>query len=183
MSGIEKNLVDKCDPSGRVNLLICLRNCFLKVAKKLFINIPRLPPFWFLVAVLAQFWAVRNALVPAFGWARIIAGIVLLVTGMGFVIGAWQSFRKWQTPIMPFRMPDHCITEGLFQVSRNPIYLGEVLMLVGLAFLHGSIWALLPVPVFMAIMHYGFILPEEKVLHARFGAEFDDYRRQVRRWL
>ncbi|MFP4166036.1 MAG: methyltransferase family protein, partial [Opitutales bacterium] len=76
-----------------------------------------------------------------------------------------------------------CITDGVFRYSRNPLYLGEVLMLLGLAALLGTWQALLPIPVFLAIIQWMFILPEEQLLKNRFDAQYAAYCNRVRRWL
>lgn len=147
----------------------------------LLLRLHRLPPFWFLFAVLAQF---------ALAWRAPIATTHLplgllggLLGGIVLVLAAAQRFQKWHTPIMPFREPVHCITDGVFRFSRNPLYLGEVVMLLGLAALLGTWHALFPVPVFVFIIQLLFIRPEERLLCHRFQTEYETYRRRVRRWV
>jgi protein-S-isoprenylcysteine O-methyltransferase Ste14 len=74
------------------------------------------------------------------------------------------------------------IDSGPFAVSRNPLYVGLIALYVGLALLV-SFWALVLVPVGVALLWWGAVRPEEQYLSATFGAEYDDYRRRVRRWL
>ncbi|WP_309397770.1 methyltransferase family protein [Cerasicoccus maritimus] len=143
----------------------------------------KLPPFWFLLAVLAQFGIGWLADGGADGWAWYAAGYALLAVGMFLVLGAWMSFRIHDTPICPFKQPTHLITDGVFRISRNPIYLGQVIMLLGLASLHGAWLTLLPIPLLIVILHFGFIRPEERILAQQCGPEFTAYRQRVRAWL
>lgn len=142
-----------------------------------------LPPFWFLLTVLAQFALAWHAPAAATPLPLGLLGGLLLLGGIGLVLAAAQRFQKWHTPIMPFREPVHCITDGVFRFSRNPLYLGEVVMLLGLASLLGTWYALLPVPVFVLIIQWLFIRPEERLLREHFGTGYESYRRRVRRWV
>ncbi|NBB78495.1 MAG: DUF1295 domain-containing protein, partial [Verrucomicrobia bacterium] len=134
------------------------------------LRLHRLPPFWFLLAVLAQFilaWHAPGAAAPP---PLSLVGWLLLLGGIALVLATAERFRKWRTPITPFNEPKHCITDGVFRYSRNPLYLGEVVMLLGLAALLGTWQALLPIPVFAALIHLRFIRPEEQFLRRHFGA-------------
>jgi len=164
-------------PSLPENLLAALA-----VAALLF-RLDRLPPFWFLLAVLAQFALAWQASVTRTPFALDLLGYALLFGGIALVLAAAGRFRKWRTPIKPFQEPAHCITDGVFRYSRNPLYFGEVCMLLGLAALLGTAWALLPVPLFAAVIQWRFILPEERILEEQFGATYRRYQRRVRRWV
>lgn len=142
-----------------------------------------MPPFWFLLATLAQFGIAWVSTLPAFSLLRLIGGYTLIAGGIALVLGTWVSFRKWQTPICPFTEPTHLITDGLFRYSRNPLYLGEVVLLLGLSALHGNWATLLPIPVFIVILQYGFIRYEECTLQQHDSDAFKDYRSRVRMWL
>lgn len=149
----------------------------------LVLRLDRLPPFWFLLAVLAQFALAWDATVAAATLPFKLIGYALLIAGIALVLAAAQRFRKWRTPITPFRRPEHCITDGVFRYSRNPLYLGEVLMLLGLAALLGTARTLWPIPFFIAVIQLRFILPEERLLDKAFGETYRRYRRRVRRWV
>lgn len=68
-------------------------------------------------------------------------------------------------------------------MSRNPLYVGLIALDAGLALLWPSLWALFFVPLGVAAVRWGAILPEERYLSAKFGPQYDDYRQRVRRWL
>jgi len=74
------------------------------------------------------------------------------------------------------------LDRGPFSVSRNPLYLGLIALDVALA-LAPSAWALLAVPIGLLALTWGAVLPEERYLRAKFGAEYEAYSRRVRRWL
>ena len=79
--------------------------------------------------------------------------------------------------------PSTILDRGPFGVSRNPLYLGLIALDVALALLWPSLWALAFVPAGVVALWWGAILPEERYLSGKFGAEYDMYRTHVRRWL
>ena len=83
---------------------------------------------------------------------------------------------------MPHRPAGRLVTHGAFGFRRNPIYMGEVLVLLGLAQATGNIWLAIMAPPFAARLLVLAILPEERHLEARFGEEYLDYKARTRRW-
>ncbi|MCB0050264.1 MAG: hypothetical protein KDE24_12065, partial [Caldilinea sp.] len=74
-------------------------------------------------------------------------------------------------------------TTGVFAISRNPLYLGGALLLLGIALAFNLLWAVLAVALATIICRYALIAPEERYLAARFGTAYAEYRATVRRWL
>lgn len=106
------------------------------------------------------------------------AGLLLLLAG----IIALRTARTTVNPLNPgatFAL----VTTGIFRVSRNPIYLGDLLALTGWATYLSHPLAFLFLPVFVITMNRFQILPEERILSAKFGEAFAEYRQSVRRWL
>ncbi len=100
----------------------------------------------------------------------------------------WNSWALWlmarhDTALLPGGSTSTILDRGPFRVSRNPLYLGLIALDVALALLWPSFWALLLVPVGIVALWWGAILPEERYLSAKFGADYDAYRARVRRWL
>jgi protein-S-isoprenylcysteine O-methyltransferase Ste14 len=113
------------------------------------------------------------------------AVLVLLVVGGAFGAAGIQAFRRARTTIHPHR-PENAarlVTRGLYRISRNPMYLGLLLILTAWAMALSNILAFLGPPLFVAGMNRLQIGPEERILRDKFGAAFDDYCRSVRRWL
>ena len=93
------------------------------------------------------------------------------------------AFRGVGTGIVPFDPATALVTGGLYRYTRNPMYLGMVLLLVGVAIALGSLGAWLPIPVFVWIIQARFIVGEERFLEQTFGESYVAYKRGVRRWL
>ena len=88
-----------------------------------------------------------------------------------------------RTAVLPGGATRTVVDHGPFRFSRNPLYVGLIALDIGLALLWPSAWALLLIPLGIALLFRGAIAPEERSLSARFGANYDTYRRKVRRWL
>jgi protein-S-isoprenylcysteine O-methyltransferase Ste14 len=141
------------------------------------------PPIW-LAGFLGLAWA-QSVLWPmgfGAGWAPVAGGLIALA-GAGVMAAALPQFLRARTTIVPHRAPSALITSGIFRLTRNPIYLGDALILAGLAIRWQAWAALVLVPVFMRVIDRRFIRPEEGRLRAAFGAEFEAWAARVRRWL
>lgn len=112
-----------------------------------------------------------------------LAGWVLVVAGLAVSATASSAFRRVGTPVVPFERSTVLVTDGLFRHTRNPMYLGLVILLLGIAIALGSLGALLPIPVFVWIIQKWFIEGEERFLTEIFGEQYLTYQRRVRRWL
>jgi len=149
-------------------------------------KVPRQPvPPVFLLATLIVMGAL-HVFVPI---ARLVpspyhyGGLALLALGVGVVVSAAGLFRKLGTPLKPFEESTVVVTTGMFRFTRNPMYLGMVLGLFGVAMLLGSLVSFLPIPVFAAIIHFQFIVNEERFMEELFGDEYLAYKLKVRRWI
>jgi protein-S-isoprenylcysteine O-methyltransferase Ste14 len=106
--------------------------------------------------------------------------IALFAIWNGWTLIVMTSHR---TSILPGGSTTLILRSGPFLVSRNPLYVGLVLLDAGLALIVPSAWGLLGVPVGIAALLWGAIIPEEQYLDAKFGAEYGAYRARVRRWI
>ena len=110
-------------------------------------------------------------------------GTVLIVAFAG-----WNGWALWlmgrhQTALLPGGSTTTILDRGPFRVSRNPLYLGLIALDLGLALLWPSFWAVALLPAGVAALWWGSVLPEERYLSEKFGAEYEAYRARVRRWL
>jgi len=112
-----------------------------------------------------------------------VAGLPLIASGIG--LGAWfiWRMRRSGTPVDPRERPTALVTEGPFRYTRNPAYVGLTLTYIGVSLLTGGRWPLLLLPGVLAAVDRGVIRREERYLETRFGSDYLDYRRRVRRWL
>lgn len=143
-----------------------------------------MPPFWLcLFVALARVQAVRWPVGPIdLPLVDLVAG-VLVGGGILLVILAVVEMRRASTTIVPHLSPDALVTSSVFSRSRNPIYLGDVCILLGLILFWKAWPSLLLVPLFVWLLTDRFIRPEEERLRARFGVRFDTWAGRVRRWL
>jgi protein-S-isoprenylcysteine O-methyltransferase Ste14 len=145
------------------------------------------PPLLFLAALLLGLtsdrllpWPFAVPGTDRLHW--IIAGSVILL-GVALAAAGIRNFSRAGTPV-PTNEPTHVlVTAGIHGWTRNPIYLGMLLVYVGIGIAARSPWALiLTLPLAMTI-RYGVVAREERYLEAKFGATYRAYRASVRRWL
>jgi len=110
-------------------------------------------------------------------------GIAPIIFGIVIAAMAADLFKKADTGIVPFEEATTLVTDGSYRVTRNPMYLGMFLILLGVAALLGSVGALLPFPLFVVVIRNHFVLGEERFLEAAFGTQYLDYKAKVRRWI
>lgn len=111
-----------------------------------------------------------------------VAGAVLAVAAIAIDLLAFSAFRRHQTTILPHRGADHLITTGIYGWSRNPIYLGNLLLVAGCGLLFG-IWPLLiAAPIALFATRKLAVEREEQHLAHRFGAAWQAYAKTTHRW-
>ncbi len=119
--------------------------------------------------------------VPARAW---VAGALVLV-GLTLDLVSLARFFRTRTTVNPLNPQgtSALVTGGLYRLTRNPMYVGLLLVLTGYAAWKANVAGFAMIAVFVAYLTRFQIMPEERVLAAKFGAEYDAYRRRVRRWL
>ena len=143
-----------------------------------------IPPIWLVLTLSAMtgfhFLLPIVQLVPQpWSWA----GAALIVIGITMAAISARWFRRAGTPVMPFEKSTALVTGGFYRHTRNPMYFGMFTLLIGAGVLFGDLGSMLPIPVFMAIIAFGFVRGEERFLAEIFGEEYLAYKRKVRRWL
>lgn len=140
------------------------------------------PPLIFLVGFAAG--ALMDRVLPlAPGYAVPSIGSPLALAASLLDLWAAASFRRARTTILPWGTARMLVPGGPYRFSRNPMYLGMLFAYLGLTIAIGSWWALPLLAAVLVVMHLGVIRREEAHLEARFGAEYVEYKRRVRRWL
>lgn len=138
-----------------------------------------------LVGTVAAAWVLQRVVPlpwPGLGdTASRIAGLGLGLAGVALM--AWSIATLWRarTTVMPNEAATTLVTDGPFRYRRNPIYLADILILLGLAELMRNIWLVLLTPVFGLLVIWLAILPEERHLEARFGDAYREYKERTRR--
>jgi len=148
------------------------------------LRLPIAPPFIFLGFMMMAL--VLNLLVPLpaqpFAVFRIIGGVVLLG---GSLLGgqAVLRMRRLHTSPDPHMPPAALVTDGPYRWSRNPIYLGFILIVAGSTLLAGTLWGIVLIPLLLAAATRLVVRAEERYLSLRFPRHYDEYRQRVRRWI
>jgi protein-S-isoprenylcysteine O-methyltransferase Ste14 len=142
-----------------------------------------LPPTYLYIAIALII--VLQVLVPGpqvFSSPWRYLGVIPLILGAALNVVADQAFKRHNTTVKPFEESAHLVTDGVFRLSRNPMYLGFVLLLAGLAMLLGSTAPWIVVVLFLFLMEMRFVRAEEAMLEARFGDSWLQYKERVRKW-
>ena len=110
-------------------------------------------------------------------------GLALTIVGFLFGLGAFVEFQKAQTTLDPHGSTTQLVTSGIYRFSRNPIYLGLLLFVIGLPLYVGSYWGIVVAPVYIFLMNHLVIQHEEVYLERKFGEVYTGYQSRVRRWV
>ena len=146
-------------------------------------GVPLPPPLIYLTAYGAAVAADILLPLPApGGWAG-PAGALLAIAGFLPLAWALLRFARAHVNPLPTRAVDTLVIAGPYRYTRNPMYLGMLLLYLGVALLTRLTWALLLAPVVVLLVNRIVIAREEAYLTRRFGAEYGAYRSTVRRWL
>lgn len=145
------------------------------------------PPLVLLACIVCGF--ALNAFLPI-GWPPspisdflFALGVLVLLTAIYLYYATFKIFRENGTTLSPVQAATTLVTTGPFALSRNPIYLANVLVTIALACLFGILW-LIALAILMAVLLNRLaILPEEKHLEHKFGKQWRSYRKKVRRWI
>lgn len=144
-----------------------------------------LPPVLFLIFALGM-----GIVCWAFGFEHFIhypfnlAGLIFLLGGLIIAQASKKMFIKLGTNVNTFENPDMLVKKGLFKFTRNPMYLGFVIALIGMALLYqGAISSFLLVLLFAVITDRWYIKFEEKKMLEQFGDEYIEYCGETRRWI
>ena len=116
---------------------------------------------------------------------RFVASLTLVVGGVTLAVAGFLSFRRARTTVHPTRPEEatSLVTTGIYRFTRNPMYLGLLLILVAWVVFLSSPWALLGAAAFVLYLSRFQIAPEERALLKLFGSEYASYKASVRRWL
>ena len=110
-------------------------------------------------------------------------GLALAFVGFLFGVGAFIEFVKARTTLDPHSAAKQLVTSGIYRFTRNPIYLGFLLVVIGLPLYFSLYWGIVLAPLYVFLMNRLIIQHEEAYLERKFGKTYTDYTSQVRRWL
>jgi protein-S-isoprenylcysteine O-methyltransferase Ste14 len=147
-------------------------------------GVPIAPPLLFALLILASLaleWLVPTSF--AHGSLRWVLGVLLSVAGIALSAGGFITQKRAGTDPFPYHPSTRIVAHGPYRFSRNPMYFGFALLTVGLAILVDSAWMLLALPIGLVLIDRFVITREERYLERKFGEEYLNYKRSVRRWI
>lgn len=142
------------------------------------------PPIYFLLGISTMI--LLNYFLPISRWLNYpwrYIGILFIVPGFCLSLGSSIIFRKLGTNPRPGTRANLIVTKGPFRYTRNPMYLGLIIMLLGISILLGSLSPLFVIPIVFVILHNQFVLREEKWMEEWFGDSYREYKSKTPRWL
>lgn len=142
-----------------------------------------IPPVFVLISLILMisFYFI----LPTYNWIPLPINLLgILVSFSGFVImgKSRDLFKKYQTTL-EIKESSSLIQEGVFLKTRNPMYIGMFLLLLGIGFCFGNVFSILTPFVFLLLIHFIFILKEEQLMFEVFGQEYLEYKTKVKRWI
>lgn len=142
------------------------------------------PPIVASIFIVIAYIIGRFVPIP-FAVPSILRNIGLILTFLGFLlgIGAMLEFQRARTTLDPHGSARQLVTSGIYRFTRNPIYLGFLLMVIGLPLNSGLYWGIVMVPFYVLTMNRLVIEREESYLEMKFKNVYPEYKARVRRWL
>jgi len=142
-----------------------------------------IPPNYFYLTIV--FIVICRFLFPSYKFIQApynYLGFIIIFLGCLTEIWAWLLFKKYKTP-EDFSESVKLVTEGIFKITRNPMYLGMLLMTIGLSFVLNNYVSFIGSVFLFLIVHFMFIPFEEEKNYKTFGQQYLDYKSKVRKWL
>jgi protein-S-isoprenylcysteine O-methyltransferase Ste14 len=147
----------------------------------------RIPPPVVGLLIAAGMWSVRHLppILPIPRIVQLLAAAVLCAAGIAVAVGGVVAFRRARTTVNPLKPETSAalVSTGVYAFTRNPMYLGMMLVLLAWAAYLLSVWCLTGPLLFALYITRFQIIPEERVLAGLFGTSFVEYQKRVRRWL
>jgi protein-S-isoprenylcysteine O-methyltransferase Ste14 len=144
------------------------------------------PPVYMVLAIMSIFYGQSFFPLLSFGLVeQKLIGIFLGIVGVVISIVSVQRFRQFGTTIQPHKLDEakHLVSDGIYNYSRNPMYLGMAILIVSAGIYVGSFLFLPALVAFVLIINKFQIAPEEAALERLFGQEYLDFKMRTRRWI
>ncbi len=145
---------------------------------------PLLPPTYLLICLVSMvalhlLCPVKKLVWPPYTYF----GALLIAAGLVVSIWANHLFDKAKTTVQPFEQSSRLIIRGPYRFSRHPMYLGLVVLLIGVVLLLGTVTPVVPVVAFVWVITKKFVVVEERALEQTFGDDYLAYKKRVRCWI
>ena len=144
-----------------------------------------IPPVWLAAALAVAWWqSGQFSYGLSFGgaWADFLGGL-LVGAGVLLALLAVYEMRRQRSTVVPHREAQALVSTGIFSRTRNPIYLGDLLILAGFILSWDAVLSLPLLPILLWVLEKRFVIPEEDRLRRKYRAEFARFCEKTRRWL
>src|SRR6185369_4959065 len=131
--------------------------------------------------IAAYFWQLR--IIQDAALARTVGCIALVIIAFALIFLGNRELVKHNEHPNPYELTSAIVDSGIYGLTRNPLYISLLLIVLAVAIGANDLWLLLSLIVLFLLLHFGVVIPEEKYLSGKFGARYDEYRRSVRRWI
>lgn len=144
------------------------------------------PPLFYVIIFFMSIYSQKAFPLPTMFLETSVAfmvGVLFVMMGLIIAIPALIKFFQTKNTLITIKPANSLQTSGIYSVSRNPMYLGLLILYTGIAFLQNNLWALLFIPIVLWVVTKVIIVKEEKYLGRNFGSEYTAYCKKVRRWI
>jgi protein-S-isoprenylcysteine O-methyltransferase Ste14 len=144
------------------------------------------PPLLTILCIVGGFVADHFRPFPfihAMAWLRYGLCLALSILAGAVIFSGIRQLRKHDEHPSPYKPTDSIVGSGIYRFTRNPIYLGFLIVVLAVGVGANSAWFSLSLVVLFVVLTVGVVKPEERYLSMKFGDRYDEYRRRVRRWL
>lgn len=146
-----------------------------------------MPPVGVAVALVVTFVLGRwlpLGLLPPFPWLpAVVAGALLCVAAAATSLAGLRAFRRAGTNVIPTRPALSVVSDGIYRHTRNPMYLGMVMLVLGAGILSSNLWGVIVAALLWLALDRGVVRREEAYLEAKFGDTYRALLAGTRRWL
>ena len=142
------------------------------------------PPIVTLVFALLSFWLANYLPKLAFNYQG-LSSLLMILIGLTVIVIGVKTFHKSDTTVNPLNPKEasHLVTDGVFSYTRNPMYLGMLIIVLGVTVYNGVYIGIIILPCFIFYIKKFQIKPEEEAMQEIFADDYTDYFKRVRRWL
>ncbi len=144
------------------------------------------PPLLTVICIAAGFIAAHFEPLPLYhgpAWPRVALCVALFLLAAVVIVLALRELIRHREHPSPYKPTDAIVGSGIYRFTRNPIYVGFVMLVLAVGIGANDAWFLLSLVMLFVLLHFGVVRPEERYLSVKFGTGYEEYRRRVRRWL
>jgi protein-S-isoprenylcysteine O-methyltransferase Ste14 len=144
------------------------------------------PPFIYVAAFLLSIFMQKklpfsNSLLES-NFA-VALGVLFAITGLNLILPAVIKFSKTKNTLIPNKSANSLQTAGIYSISRNPMYLGLLVLYIGIGCFKGNVWSFILIPMVILLVTKFVIRNEEEYLSRAFGIDYIEYQKKVKRWI